>query len=287
MDIVKNENKTLRSVVKYGEAVLTEHGIDNAAYDSFALFAELLDIDRTYYFVHQNDSFQNMDIYQKYIENIEKRANHIPLQHILGYTEFFGRRFIVDENVLVPRADTECLIEESLKYVHSGSRVLDMCTGSGCILLTLALERKITRGIGVDVSEAALQVAKKNCELLDAENLTFVQSDIFNELADERFDVIVSNPPYISTAEIEKLDDEVKVHDPMLALDGHEDGLYFYRKITSGAAEKLLPGGWLIYEIGYDQSQAVEEMLQKHGYEQIKTVKDLAGLDRVVLGKLK
>lgn len=283
------KGRTLGSVVRYGESVLRNHEIENASYDSFALLADLLKIDRAHYFLHQNDLLSDEVIWQEYCARIEQRASHVPLQHIIGQADFFGRSFVVNGDVLVPRADTECLVEEAIKRSSPGDTVLDVCTGSGCILITLALECNLKSGVGIDISAPALNVAGQNQKNLNAEKLKFLQSDLFEQLKgrEERFDMIVSNPPYIRTAEIEKLDKEVKIYDPMLALDGHDDGLYFYRKITAQAGSFLKKGGWLLYEIGYDQAEEVEDLMKAHGYEDIQTVKDLVGLDRVVLGKLK
>ena len=181
-------------------------------------------------------------------------------------------------------------MEQVLKVCTDGMTVVDMCTGSGCILLSVALERKLSKGIGVDISGKALAVAKANQEALAPENVTLIQSDLFENagkyLMEQSVDIVVSNPPYICTEVIDSLSEEVRLHDPVLALDGHEDGLYFYRKITKQAKGFLKPGGWLFYEIGYDQSAAVEALLCKEGYTQVSTVKDLAGLDRVVMGRL-
>ena len=192
--------------------------------------------------------------------------------------------FRVNESVLIPRQDTETLVEEALKYVHPGMKVLDMCTGSGCIILTLLHFVKDCQGTAVDLSERALAVAKRNAKKLQKE-CTFIHSDLFENIQG-RFDVIVSNPPYIATKEIEALEPEVRIHEPMMALDGMEDGLFFYRKIVSESVDYLNPNGWLIFEIGYDQGKAVSKMMEAAGYAQVGIVKDLAGLDRVVIGRL-
>lgn len=281
------EPRILKNVIQAGEDWLRNHKIDNSAYDSFALMSDLLNIDRSYYFLHGNDEISDA-IYKAYWNRIKKRANHIPLQHIIGYTEFWKYRFLVNEHVLIPRQDTEILVEEAVKKISPESMVLDMCTGSGCILISLALETHFHKGIGVDISKEALETANRNKETLQADNVDFLESNLFDKLQgtfEGSFDLIVSNPPYIRTKVIEELDEEVRSHDPVLALDGHEDGLYFYEAITKQSTAFIKPGGWLLYEIGYDQAEAVRNIMVACGFGSLQTVKDLAGLDRVVIGQ--
>lgn len=279
---------TLRKVIKAGEDILTAHHIENAAHDSFELISDILHIDRSYYFLHAEDEVPSQ-VYEEYRKRIARRAQHVPLQHITGYTEFWKYRFHVSEHVLIPRQDTEILVEEAIKKIMPTSSVLDMCTGSGCIILSLALETHFRKGIGIDLSKEALAVARENKESLNVKTVEFLESDLFSGLSDElkneKIDVIVSNPPYIRTSVIEGLTEEVRAHDPMMALDGHENGLYFYDAITKQSVNYIKVGGWLIYEIGYDQADAVSEIMQQCGYDCIETIKDLAGLDRVVLGR--
>ena len=279
--------RTLKNVIKSGEDILRNNNINNSAYDSFALISDILNIDRSYYFLHGDDEILE-EVYNEYMKRIVRRANHIPLQHIIGYTEFWKYRFFVNEYVLVPRQDTETLVEETLKKIDSSSTVLDMCTGSGCILISLALETDFLKGIGVDISKEALAIAGRNKESLGAKNVEFLESDLFEKLHgiyNQKFDVIVSNPPYIKTSVIEELDEEVRTYDPIMALDGHDDGLYFYDKITTQSADFLKAGGWLLYEIGYDQAEDVKKILIQCGFGNIEIVKDLTGFDRVVIGQ--
>lgn len=198
-----------------------------------------------------------------------------------------GLTFAVNEHVLIPRQDTEILVEEVLKELHDGMRVLDMCTGSGCILLSLLHYSNACEGLGVDLSADALEVAEQNAEtLLDAVNadrVHFLQSDLFDKV-EGKFEIIVSNPPYIASAEVEKLMPEVRDHEPRMALDGTEDGLYFYRRIIEEAGKHLVSSGMLFFEIGYDQGQAVSELMRTEGYREVQVVQDYAGLDRVVFG---
>ena len=211
-----------------------------------------------------------------------KRSNHIPLQHLTGRQEFMGLEFLVNENVLVPRADTETLVEEVLKDLHDGMRVLDMCTGSGCILLSLLKFSNDCEGVGVDISEKALEVAKSNAEALNI-NATFIQSDLF-ENVEGKFDILVSNPPYIRTCEIEELMPEVRDHDPFIALNGHETGVFFYEKIVAQAPKFLNRGGLLAFEIGCDQGKEVSDIMSRGGFKNVEVINDLCGNPRVVKG---
>lgn len=278
---------TYRQMCHNGAAILADAGITDAEYDSFALLEYITGMDRTAYILNGSKSVPE-DIAERYDTVIDRRSSHIPLQHITGQAWFYGRCFNVNSDVLVPRQDTEVLVSEALKVINAKDSVLDMCTGSGCIIITLALEKKLGRALGADISEAALKVASGNREKLGADDVTFVKSNIFSDINvndAELFDVIVSNPPYIATGEIETLTEEVRIHDPYIALDGLEDGLHFYREITQQSMNYIKSGGWLLYEIGCTQAHDVSDIMSEYGYSNIKVIKDLAGLDRVVMGQ--
>lgn len=278
---------TYRQMCHNGAAILADAGITDAEYDSFALLEYITGMDRTAYILNGSKSVPE-DIAERYDAVIDRRSSRIPLQHITGQAWFYGRSFNVNSDVLVPRQDTEVLVSEALKVINAKDSVLDMCTGSGCIIITLALEKKLGRALGADISEAALKVASGNREKLGADDVTFVKSNIFSDINvndDELFDVIVSNPPYIATGEIETLTEEVRIHDPYIALDGLEDGLHFYREITQQSMNYIKSGGWLLYEIGCTQAHDVSDIMSEYGYSNIKVIKDLAGLDRVVMGQ--
>lgn len=278
---------TYRQMCHNGAAILADAGITDAEYDSFALLEYITGMDRTAYILNGSKSVPG-DIAERYDAVIDRRSSHIPLQHITGQAWFYGRGFNVNSDVLVPRQDTEVLVSEALKVINAKDSVLDMCTGSGCIIITLALEKKLGRALGADISEAALKVASGNREKLGADDVTFVKSNIFSDINvndEELFDVIVSNPPYIATGEIETLTEEVRIHDPYIALDGLEDGLHFYREITQQSMNYIKSGGWLLYEIGCTQAHDVSDIMSEYGYSNIKVIKDLAGLDRVVMGR--
>lgn len=222
---------------------------------------------------------------EKYREYIAIRAKHVPLQYITGEQEFMGLTFKVSENVLIPRQDTECLVEEVMRDLHDGMRILDMCTGSGCILLSLLHYSNDCTGVGADISEKALETAAENavCLGITEDTVRFVQSNLFERITG-KFDRIISNPPYIPSDVIPTLMEEVKTYEPMGALDGGIDGLTFYRRIVEEGRKHLCRGGKLYFEIGYDQAEDVSRLLQEAGFTEVETVKDLAGLDRVVYG---
>lgn len=282
--------KTLRDAVNYGKQFLEGFGIENAQYDATELLLLVMGISRTQYLINSMDKIDSGKL-AEYAELINKRAEHIPLQHITGIVNFYGREYKVNANVLIPRQDTEILVEEVMKLTNSESRVLDMCTGSGCIIISLAAAGHTAEyeygAVGVDISDKAIEVAEYNSKINGVPYVDFIKSNMFAELRDTgvKFDVIVSNPPYIPTKDIRELSDEVKLHDPLLALDGDEDGLKFYRAITRNAVNYLNNGGYLCYEIGYNQAHDVSDILVSCGYNDIRVVKDLAGLDRVVIAR--
>lgn len=274
-----------REIYEWGKNELCQAQIAEAALDARLLLEHICHTGRHDLLAHGERSVTAAEeaAYQK---SICCRAGHVPLQHIIGVQEFMGLEFQVNERVLIPRQDTEVLVEEVMKSVHDGMRILDMCTGTGCILLSLLHYSNGCAGVGVDRSEEALALAGENARRL-ALPARFVQSDLFAALPEgERYDIIVSNPPYIPTAVIDGLMPEVREHEPAAALDGGEDGLSFYRKITQDAGRFLYPGGFLFYEIGCEQGRAVSAILKAEGYKDIRVIKDFAGLDRVVCGSL-
>ena len=274
---------TIKEAYEYGQEQLKKVQIEDADLDAWYLLEHVTGITRAKYFMDMNRMLSEKEEV-KYRECVAIRAKHIPLQHITGVQEFMGLEFCVNEYVLVPRQDTEVLVESVLAVLKPGIRVLDMCTGSGCILISLLKLCGFAdvSGVGADVSEEALKVARKNAENLDVD-ATFLPSDLFSNVT-EQYDLIVSNPPYIRTAVIEELKEEVKLHDPFIALDGKEDGLYFYRRIVEESTNHLKKGGKLYFEIGHDQGEDVSSLMKEAGFVDVTVKKDLAGLDRVVFG---
>ncbi len=272
---------TYRELFEYGKKQLEDAGIEEAALDARLLLEYICHTDRNALLVH-GDSVRSDLEEQFYRMVIEKRAQRIPLQHITGQQEFMGLTFKVNEHVLIPRQDTEILVEEAMRYLSDGMRILDICTGSGCILLSLLKYSNECEGLGVDISDDALAVARENAQNLGLE-AEFRHSDLL-EKVEGKFDMIVSNPPYIETAVIDTLMPEVREHEPMLALDGREDGLYFYRRIVEQCTSYMTRGARLFFEIGYDQGEAVKDMMIHKGFCEVEIIKDYAGLDRVVTG---
>lgn len=270
-----------RKLYETGKDRLEKAGIQEAALDARLLLEEVCGTDRNTLLVHGDRAVTEEEEIQFRIF-IERRSTHEPLQQITGWQEFMGLRFSVTEDVLVPRQDTETLVEEVMRYLRDGMEILDVCTGSGCILLSLLRYSNGCRGVGCDISEKALAVAGQNAKELGI-SAQFIQSDLFESI-EGRFEYIVSNPPYIRKDMIPTLMEEVRDHEPLIALDGGEDGLDFYRKITREATEHLYSGGMLFFEIGYDQGEAVKLLMEEEGYEEVTVSQDLAGLDRVVYG---
>jgi protein-(glutamine-N5) methyltransferase, release factor-specific len=273
----------LREVYTEGKNRLQKAGVQSYEFDARQLLFFVFSIDANQYLLNQSMPLgeEEEKKVNSYFEAIQKRSEKIPLQYITGEQNFCGLDFYVNENVLIPRLDTEVLVEKILEYEEPGQRVMDMCTGSGCIAITL---QKLGgfQVMAVDISEEALTLARKNAQRNQAQ-VTFFQSNMFEQLSNtSKVDVIVSNPPYIESKVVDELDDEVKKYEPRLALDGMEDGLHFYRILAREGKRFLNEGGRLYVEIGFDQAEAVKEIFGAQGFLDIQVYKDLAGLDRVV-----
>lgn len=276
---------TLQQIYREGKETLERAGIAEAELDAWYLLEYVTGISRASYYGDPGRVVTEEDLC-RYRECIEKRAGHIPLQHITGEQEFMGLSFRVNDQVLIPRQDTETLVEEALKYAMPGMRVLDLCTGSGCILISLLHFCPGLTGVGSDISAEALKMARTNGQRLHVEERAqWLCGDLFEKVTGA-FDLIISNPPYIRSAEIEELQEEVRLYDPRIALDGAEDGLLFYRRIIEESKSYLKNGGRLLFEIGCDQGRDVAELLENAGYTEVSVKKDLAGLDRVAAGRL-
>lgn len=274
---------TYRQAEKKGEQLLAKAGIADAKVDAWLLLEHIAHIDRSFYFMHADEELAP-EVLTEYERLLEKRAERVPLQYITGEQEFMGMSFHVNSNVLIPRQDTETLVEEALKVVEPQMDVLDLCTGSGCVLLSILKNAPSVHGTGSDISKQALLVARDNAKRheLDAE---WVRSNLFDNLSGS-YDVIVSNPPYIAQEELLTLMPEVGQFEPLQALDGGADGLDFYRSITAEAPKYLKENGWLLFEIGCDQGEAVSALMREAGFAGVLVIQDLAGNDRVVRGYL-
>lgn len=284
---------TYRELYEYGKSRLSEAGIAEAGLDARLLLEYVCHADRNELILYADRERNSMEE-QFYRMVIEKRASRIPLQHITGEQEFMGLPFQVNEHVLIPRQDTEILVEETMRHLGDGMRILDLCTGSGCILLSLLKYSNECEGVGIDISEETLKTARENAEKLGLDAV-FLAGDLFGPLADfvsERtpdrlFDMVVSNPPYIETAVIDTLMPEVRDHEPFCALDGGADGLQFYRRILAEAPAHMRRGAVLLFEIGCGQGEAVARLMQEAGFVQVEVLQDYAGLDRVVCGSVR
>lgn len=278
---------TFYDLLKWGENRLAAAGISEAELDARYLLLEAFEMDMTHFLLKQREEVPTTDgRTREYSMAVQARESRVPLQYLIGSQEFMGLSFLVDEHVLIPRQDTETLVELVLtENREKEKRVLDMCTGSGCIGISLSVLGNYETVEGADISREALRVAEENNRRLSG-RVAFRQSDLFGAFEEqERYDVITSNPPYIPSAVIEGLEPEVKDYEPRLALEGSADGLEFYRRLAEECPGHLNPGGKLYLEIGYDQGEAVEELLRQRGFVNRKIVKDAAGNHRVVCGE--
>ena len=287
-------NQTMIKIIKDMNALdklrkskefLEKFSIKDATRNAELIIAHCLGIDRAS--LYRDNPIITEDLISKADEFLRRRAKKEPLQYILGFTEFYGLRIKVGSGVLIPRPETELLVEEAIKLftVHcSLFTVLDLCTGSGCLALALAKEFPEAKVYGADTSEVAIRYAKENVELNHINNVTFLKGNLFEPLKTLVFDLIVSNPPYISKDDIKNLQLEVRDWEPVEALDGGIDGLDYYRMIISGARGYLKGNGYLILELGAGQSDAVRKMAEDEGFKNISLVKDYAGIERIFIG---
>lgn len=275
---------TYREAIVLGESILRKADIVDAKTDSWLLLAMACKIDHTYYYMHIDEEMTEEQA-REFEVLIKKRAERVPLQYITGEQEFMGLTFHVNSNVLIPRQDTETLVEEALKVVRPGMKIMDMCTGSGCVLISILKNANDIEGIGYDISKQAINVAKENAKLNEVPAV-FERSDLFEDVVENDFDVIVSNPPYIPTDVIATLMPEVAEFEPREALDGKGDGLYFYSKILEQCKNYMKPDGYVLFEIGCKQGDSVSTMMRLAGFSEVHVIKDLARNDRVVMGHL-
>lgn len=276
---------TIRDLMSQGIEKLKSAGIEECDRDAQLLMMYVLDITYTDLFMKYSEPASDEQI-NKYIDCIEKRSSYYPCQYIIGNQNFMGYEFDVSENVLIPRPETELLVEKALKLVEDkiSCKALDMCCGSGCIGISFKLLRKGKHTDDVDVadiSDYAIELTSSNNKKLEAD-CNIIQTDLFDKI-DNKYDIILSNPPYIRTSDIEELMADVKNHEPHLALDGGADGLYFYNKIIREARNYLNDNGVIIFEIGYDQAEDLRSIFVDNGYRDIEIIKDYAGLDRIAI----
>lgn len=283
----------IKEILKKGSSILTESNIEDAYLKARILLSNILGTNKEYLIIHSEEEIDEK-IYNQYMNEIEKLKNHEPIQYIVKKQEFMGLNFYVDNNVLIPQPDTENLVEEVLiiaNFLKKDSKqnninILDLCTGSGAIAISLSkiLNSEKVLVYGTDISESALKIAEKNA-IQNSAKVKLLKSDIFKNLSEEyKFDIIVSNPPYIETETIPNLSEEVR-REPHIALDGGQDGLFFYKEIIKNAKNYLKENGYLAFEIGYNQREQVENELKQNEYKNIYSKKDLSGNDRVVVAQ--
>lgn len=277
----------ISDVLKYSIEVLEENNVIDAKQKSRRLLAFVLNKDKEYLMIHANEEIDE-NLYNVYLKSLERLKNHEPIQYILENQEFMGFNFYVDKNVLIPQPDTENLVEEVINVIEKNNlkypKILDLCTGSGAIAISLAKLVKKSIVYGSDISCEALKIAENN-SVSNQANVLFMKSDMFKNIFKEyKFNVIVSNPPYIETKVIKTLDKDVQ-NEPILALDGGEDGLKYYREIAENAKKYLEDDGFLALEIGYNQKEKVEKILKENDYRNIYSRKDLAGIIRVIVAQ--
>ena len=271
-----------KGAYEFGIKELEKAGIVEAKLDARLLLERICETDHSDLFAHPDRELAEKEL-DGFMEFIARRAKREPVAYILGQWEFMGLTFDVSGDVLIPEQDSEFLVEEALRHCEDGMNFLDLCTGSGCIALSILNFTNNTRAICTDISKEALLVASKNAEKLGlSERADFLETDLFPKDV-KKFDLIVSNPPYIASDVIEMLAPEVKDYEPRLALDGDSDGLGFYKRIVAMAPSYLYSSGYLIMEIGYDQAETVKKLLKENGsYHEIEVVKDFSGNDRVI-----
>ena len=282
---------TYDEALKSGIAYLEKHSVPNAHFDAEELLLYLAKFSKADFLMHRIDEIpENLE--NDYVLLLEQRGQRIPLQHIIGEQDFMGLTFLVNSDVLCPRLDTESVVERALQLAgkYENPKILDLCTGSGCIAISmyhfLKQEKKKISVDAVDLSEKALEVAKKNA-FSNRAYIEFYQGNLFEPLTTEKkYDMIISNPPYIPSRVIDGLMPEVRDHEPRTALDGDEDGLKFYRLISQQARKFLSPGGCLVYEIGFNQGRDVSDIMNELGYKNVSIEKDLAQNDRIAYGFL-
>ena len=296
---MEKSEKQLKLLLDKSILYLEKNSIDESKLIAEIIFSHVLNVDRMMLFTKYRDEIEDEKIekIRYFIQKIGREK--FPVQYLLNEQEFYGRKFYVDKGVLIPRQDTEVLVEKMIEILKNNilknknleknlkfhPKILDIGVGSGIIGITAALEIKDSYVLGVDISEKALDTAEKNKELLKVSNIKFLKSNLFENVEFKQFDMIVSNPPYISLNEAGIMSDDTLLHEPSEALFAENDGLYFYYEICQKALDYLADFGYLLFEIGYKQGKNVAEIMTSSGFKNVEVIKDLAGLDRVVVGQ--
>ena len=289
-DIITTEREeNLKVLLDKSVSFLEKNNIPEARLKTEIIFSNVLGIERMMLFTKYRDEIdeEKKNKIREFIHKIGKEK--FPIQYLLNEQEFYGRSFYVDKGVLIPRLDTEVLVEKALNVLEKESieepKILDIGVGSGVIGITIALEVPTSKVMGVDISEKALEISSKNKKILKAGNIKFIKSDLFENIEYKKFNMIVSNPPYISSDETDVMSEDALLHEPSEALFAGSEGLYFYNSISQKAMEYLDDNGYLLFEIGYKQGEIVAKMMETYGFKNVEIAKDLAGNDRVVVGQ--
>lgn len=288
---MEREFMKIKDILSQSISILKENNIEDANMKARVVLADLLGKNKEYLMIHEDDDIKE-GLNKIFLNKIERLKNHEPLQYVINKQDFMGLELYVDENVLIPQPDTENLVEEVIllsdkkrKYIRDEIKILDLCTGSGAIAISLSKLINKSLVYASDISKRALKIAEEN-SMKNHANVLFLESDLFDKISKiYKFDIIVSNPPYIESEVIKTLSEEVK-KEPIIALDGGEDGLDFYRKIAKEAKDYIDKEGYLALEIGYNQRTEVENILKENGYKNIYSRKDLGGNDRIVVGQI-
>lgn len=281
--------KTVKILLEKSIEYLEKNNVEENKLIAEIIISNILNVDRMMLFTKYREIVRDNDIekIREYLKKIAK--DKLPLQYLLNEQEFYGRKFYVNKGVLIPRQDTEILVEKAINIVKDKKietpKILDIGSGSGVIGITMALEIENSKVLGIDVSDVAIEISNKNREILKAKNIKIVKSNLFENVSFKEFDMIISNPPYISRDEIDVMSENTLTWEPEEALFAENEGLYFYNEICDKGYEYLQKEGYLLFEIGYKQGEKVKTIMEKKGYKEIEIIKDLQGLDRVVVGR--
>ena len=275
---------TAQELINLSTEYLSKYNCSTPRLDAEVLLAHVLDTDRLHLYMNLDYPLEEMEL-KMYRRLIGQRGRRIPVAYLIGYKEFYAQEFIITQDVLVPRPETEILVEQAVKTAKNfqAPRILDLGTGSGIIAISIAVSAPLSWVLAVDISEAALETAAKNADRLAIiDQLSFLKSDMFSDIPSQKFDIICSNPPYIPTRELDNLDKEIQF-EPRMALDGGEDGFKYHKILINNSPDYLTSGGLLIIEIGFDQADQVIDLGKERGFLHDKTVQDYSGKDRVVV----
>ena len=281
--------KTVKVLLEKSIEYLEKNNVKENKLIAEIIISNILNVDRMMLFTKYREIVSNNDIekIREYLKKIAK--DKLPLQYLLNEQEFYGRKFYVNKGVLIPRQDTEILVEKAINIVKDKKietpKILDIGSGSGVIGITMSLEIENSKVLGIDVSDVAIEISNKNREILKAKNIKIVKSNLFENVSFKEFDMIISNPPYISRDEIDVMSENTLTWEPEEALFAENEGLYFYNEICDKGYDYLQKEGYLLFEIGYKQGEKVKTIMENKGYKEIEIIKDLQGLDRVIVGR--